>query len=311
MADATRPVTDGILNVDKPRGPTSRDIVNAIQRCVRPLKVGHAGTLDPLATGVLVVCLGQATRLVEYIQQMRKRYRASFRFGWRSDTDDIEGQLEQTSADWPAQDSLQAALDGFRGEIQQVPPAYSAVKVQGQRAYRLARAQREFELAPRSVTIWQLELVAYDPPDWVVDVECSSGTYIRALGRDVAQALQTSCVMTALSREAVGPIRLEQAVRSEAWQPELIGRHLQPLGLAVSELPRVTVTEAQARWLTTGRGLSELSSTPDPSRAAEGEQLAAFTAEQELVAILEPRQHTWHPRRCFQVGRGPKSEHSA
>src|SRR5690606_14650686 len=152
-------------------------------------------TLDPLASGVLVVCVGPATRLIEYIQRMPKSYRAAFRLGLASDTDDIEGNVEAVPVERPpSRDEVLEQLKRFQGPIDQVPPNYSAVKLQGRRAYELARAQKSFVLQPRRVTIHRLTLLEYQFPDMRVDIECSSGTYVRALGRDIAEGLGTRAV---------------------------------------------------------------------------------------------------------------------
>ena len=180
----------GVLNVDKPVGVTSRDVVNQVVRLVRPAKVGHAGTLDPLATGVLVVCVGHATRLINLVQEGRKRYRGRFRLGQTSDTDDVTGNV-QPAGDWSGitKTQLEAELVEFIGQIQQVPPQFSAVHVQGQRAYDLARRGVAVELTARPVEVFSLQLTAFEPPDFELDVVCGSGTYIRSIGRDLGTRL--------------------------------------------------------------------------------------------------------------------------
>ena len=199
----------GLLNVHKPAGITSRDVVNRIQRVVRPVKVGHAGTLDPLATGVLVICLGSATRLIEYVQRMPKHYRGTFLLGRKSDTEDIEGEIEVLdAAPQPSIDEIHAALPQFVGTIRQRPPAYSALKVGGKRAYQLARAGQEVQLAARPIEVYSLSLQHYEYPEIVLDIQCGSGTYVRSLGRDLADGLGTGAVMSALERTAIGDFDL-------------------------------------------------------------------------------------------------------
>jgi tRNA pseudouridine55 synthase len=212
---------DGILVVDKPAGPTSHDIVALVRRLSGMKRVGHGGTLDPFARGVLPVFLGRATRVVEYHLGDRKQYRATVCFGAGSTTDDLEGEL--TALPGPVLDraAVETALAGFRGQIVQVPPAYSAIKVAGRRAYALARAGQPLELAPRSVTIHRLEILEWDATDparpiAVVDVECSAGTYIRALARDLGATLGTAAYLGALSRTASGPFNLADAVSLDA-----------------------------------------------------------------------------------------------
>jgi tRNA pseudouridine55 synthase len=212
---------DGILVVDKPAGPTSHDIVGLVRRLSGMKRVGHGGTLDPFARGVLPVFLGRATRVVEYHLGDRKQYRATICFGASSTTDDLEGEL--TPVPGPAFDraAVEAALDAFRGPIVQVPPAYSAIKVAGRRAYALARAGQRPELAPRSVTIDRLELLDWDATDperpiALVEVDCSAGTYIRAIARDLGSALGTGAYLGALSRTASGPFQLADAISLDA-----------------------------------------------------------------------------------------------
>ena len=180
---------------------TSRRAVDLVERLARPAKAGHAGTLDPLATGVLVVCVGAATRLIEYVQRMPKRYRATFLLGRQSPTEDIEGEVtELPDAPIPTLDEIAAAAGRFVGRIAQRPPAFSALKVAGRRAYKLARAGQPPQLAPRPVEIFAAEIKSYQYPELVMEVECGSGTYIRSLGRDLAESLGTAAVMSALVR---------------------------------------------------------------------------------------------------------------
>jgi tRNA pseudouridine55 synthase len=214
---ATGPRLDGILVVDKPAGPTSHDIVGLIRRLSGVKRVGHGGTLDPFARGVLPIFVGRATRVVEYHLGDRKQYRATVCFGASSTTDDLEGELTPASGAVVGRAALDAALDDFRGPIVQVPPAYSAVKVAGRRAYAVARAGGTPELAPRSVTIDRLEVLDWDDADpqrpiAIVEVDCSAGTYIRAIARDLGLALGSGAYLGALSRTASGPFRLADAI---------------------------------------------------------------------------------------------------
>src|SRR6476646_831875 len=185
---------DGVLVVAKPVGPTSHDVVGLVRRLAATKRVGHGGTLDPFAAGVLPVFLGKATRLVEYHLGDRKRYRATVCFGASSTTDDLEGQLTPSVGAAPTEEVVAATLDGFRGPISQRPPDYSAIKVAGRRAYAMARAGQAITLAPREVTIHALDLVEWDGsepdrPIAVLDVACSAGTYVRALARDLGERL--------------------------------------------------------------------------------------------------------------------------
>jgi tRNA pseudouridine55 synthase len=206
-----------VLVVAKPVGPTSHDVVALVRRLSGTRRIGHGGTLDPFASGVLPLFLGHATRLVEYHLADRKAYRATICFGASSSTDDLEGDLIPVDAPAPDRPAVEAALPAFLGEIEQRPPAYSAVKVSGRRAYALARAGATVELAPRRVRIDCLELVEWDAADpsrpiAVVEVECSAGTYVRSLARDLGAALGTGAYLGALVRTASGPFSLEAAV---------------------------------------------------------------------------------------------------
>ena len=253
---------DGVLIVAKPVGPTSHDIVGLVRRLAATKRVGHGGTLDPFASGVLPIFLGKATRLVEYHLGDRKRYRATVCFGSSSTTDDLEGALTPAAGPAPTRAAVEAALDVFRGEIQQRPPAYSAIKVAGRRAYALARAGQSVELAPRSVTIHAIDVVAWDEatagePVAIVDVECSAGTYVRSLARDLGEAVGSAAYLGALTRTASGPFELEDATAvddiraaAEAGQDRLAAL-LRPVDAGL-DLPTVTVPESAV--VAIGRG---------------------------------------------------------
>jgi tRNA pseudouridine55 synthase len=282
----------GLLNLDKPTGMTSRTAVDRVVRLVRPAKVGHAGTLDPLATGVLVVCIGPATRLIEFVQRMPKRYRATFLLGRESPTEDIEGDV--TPLIDPPQPSHQQVCEAAArlvGTIQQRPPAFSALKVAGRRAYDLARAGKEVALEPRPVTIHALEVLRYEYPELVVDVGCSAGTYVRSLGRDLAESLGTAAVMSALVRTAVGDFTVEDALPLSELSSERLVARLWPPGRAVAGLPRVDLSAEEARDVAHGLFL--------PARADwQADELAAFDPAGRLVSILERRPDGRFGPRC-------------
>jgi tRNA pseudouridine55 synthase len=284
----------GLLNINKPAGMTSRDVVNRVQRIVRPAKTGHAGTLDPLATGVLVVCIGPATRLIEYVQAGRKHYRGTFLLGRESDTEDITGSVRELDAPpIPSRADLEATLPRFVGQIQQRPPAYSALKIQGQRAYDLARAGKTVDLAPRMIEVYSLSLVAYSYPELVIDIECSGGTYVRSLGRDIAASLNTGAVMSSLVRTAVGPFTLADACELEALSPASLPAHLLSSALAVADLPRITVSEDDTLHIIQGKRIT-------PTESIAGDELAAFDNADELVAILRRAADAWQPDKVFR-----------
>jgi len=229
-------------------------VVNQIQRLVRPAKVGHAGTLDPLATGVLVVCVGQATRLVEYIQRQHKEYDATFLLGRFSDTDDVEGEVHLADdMVVPRSDNIQAAIGRFVGAIEQRPPAYSAVKIQGKRAHSLARQGAEVDLPARTVRVDTISILDYEHPSLRLRIRCGSGTYIRSLGRDLARAVGTCAVMSELCRTAIGSFRRQDAIPPHALDAQNIRRSLLPLSMAVESMSRVDVSTDDARRLASGQ----------------------------------------------------------
>ena len=272
----------GLLNLNKPAGVTSRDVVNRVQPLVRPAKVGHAGTLDPLATGVLVVGVGPATRLVEYVQRMPKTYCGTFLFGRTSNTEDVEGQVRELPAPpQPTSDSIRKAMSRLVGTIEQVPPAFSALKLGGQRAYDLARRGEPVELAARPVEIFGLELVSYAYPELTLLVRCGSGTYVRSLGRDLARSLGSDAVMSALRREAIGPFSIDSSLECESLTATAIESHLLSPLLAVGDLPRIDVNDAEARRLAMGQTIE--------NRWGRAElELAAVNERNELIAIAVP-----------------------
>jgi len=247
---------DGILVVNKPAGPTSHDVVALVRRLAATRRVGHGGTLDPFASGVLPVFLGRATRLVEYHLSDRKGYRATVCFGASSTTDDLDGELTPAAGPAPARDGVIAALDGFRGRIVQRPPAFSAVKVAGRRAYALARAGRQVEIAPREVEIDRLELTDWDDSDptrpiSVIDVECSAGTYVRAFARDLGEAVGSAAHLGALVRTRSGPFSVEDSVpiddvRVAAGEGrDRLQALLLPIDYGLDEFPVVPLTDVE------------------------------------------------------------------
>ncbi len=274
----------GILNLNKPRDVTSRRVVDCVQRLCRPAKAGHAGTLDPLASGVLVVCVGAATRLIQYVQQMPKRYTATFLLGRESPTDDIEGEVtEWPGSPVPEDAAVHDAVETFVGQIEQRPPVYSAVKVRGRRAYELARRGQPVELKPRPVTIYSIDVGEYAYPRLTLDVACGSGTYIRALGRDLAEQLGTKAVMSALRRTAIGEFRVDEALDPEQLGPDNWDDQLQAPLAAVAGLPQVTLRAEQVAAVRHGRQV-ELAAP-----AVGAAELAGVDPAGRLVAILAPR----------------------
>ncbi|GAA4436962.1 tRNA pseudouridine(55) synthase TruB [Bremerella cremea] len=289
----------GILNINKPAGKTSRDIVNIVQRQVRPAKTGHAGTLDPLATGVLVCPVGQGTKLIEYIQRLPKTYEAVFLLGRHSDTEDIEGAvIELESPPQPTFAEIEAELPQFLGTISQMPPAYSALKVDGKRAYDLARQGKEVKLASREIEVYKLEILQYEYPQLSMRIECGSGTYVRSLGRDLARSLGTEAIMSELVRTAIGDFRIEEALNPlDNFNREKIEQSLQSTCRAVQALPSVVVDAEQIVRLAQGKLIDV---KPSASGQASGNEVAAMTSAGELVAVLQPgKESGWRSVKNF------------
>jgi len=272
----------GLLNLDKPKGVTSRDVVNRVQRLVRPHKLGHGGTLDPLSTGVLVVAIGQATRLVEYVQRLPKTYQATFLLGRESNTEDIEGEVvELASPPVPSRAHLESAARMFVGAISQRPPAFSALKVGGQRAYDLARRGAAVELAARPVQVYALDVLRYDYPELELRIDCGSGTYVRSLGRDLARSLGTGAVMSALRRLAIGPFRVEAALAGSEITREAMEQHLLPPVLALCGLPQVSLDEPELARVAQGQSIAN-------RWQVAASEIAALDAQKTLAAVLIP-----------------------
>ncbi|MEW5991713.1 MAG: tRNA pseudouridine(55) synthase TruB [Chloroflexota bacterium] len=253
---------EGVLLLAKPPGPTSHDVVALARRLTGTRRIGHGGTLDPFASGVLPLFLGGATRLAEYHLGDRKGYRATICFGASSTTDDLDGELTPSAGPMLSSATMEAALGGFRGAIRQRPPAFSAIQVGGRRAYAMARAGMAPELGERAVTIHSLELVAWnsdDParPIAIVDLECSAGTYVRALARDLGVALGSGAYLGALVRTASGPFRLEHAISLDALRSAAaagtVAGLLLPADVGLEAMASVRLAEDEVRDAAMGR----------------------------------------------------------
>jgi tRNA pseudouridine55 synthase len=255
---------DGVLVVAKPAGPTSHDVVALVRRLAGTRRIGHGGTLDPFASGVLPLFLGGATRLVEYHLGDRKGYRATVCFGASSTTDDLNGELTPVAGVVAGSEAVSAAFAAFRGQVAQRPPAFSAIQVGGRRAYALARAGSPPDLAERTVTIHDLELVAWkaddpDRPIAILDVTCSAGTYVRALARDLGAALGSAAYLGALTRTSSGPFRLERAVSLDAIRTAAsagrpaIAELLLPMDVGLDWMPAIQLTPGEVADAAMGR----------------------------------------------------------
>jgi tRNA pseudouridine55 synthase len=270
---------NGMLVLDKPRGITSRDAVDRAQRWFpRSVRLGHTGTLDPLATGVLVLCVGSATRLTEYVQHMDKVYETIILLGERSDTDDADGTLTVVeNASVPTREQIAECLRGFLGEIEQVPPIFSAAKVSGDRAYELARAGQQVMLSARRVRVDGIDLRSYDYPRLELEIRCGKGTYIRSIARDLGERLGCGGLVEVLRRTRVGPFRAEDGV-SPGTDRETARAKLLPVATALADLPRVEITPDEAAAMRQGRAIA--------LRDVEGDEAAAFTPDGTLVGVV-------------------------
>lgn len=290
------PGLDGILVLDKPIGPTSHDIVALIRRLAATRRVGHGGTLDPFATGVLPVFLGRGTRVVEFHLADNKAYRATVCFGASSATDDIEGEMTPVDGPAPVRAAVEEALADFLGPIRQRPPAYSAIKVGGRRAYAMARAGESVVLAEREVTIHALSLVAWDDSDperpvAILDVRCSAGTYMRALARDLGERLGNAAYLGALRRTAAGPFTESDALPLDAVRaaaadgPERLTDLLRPIDFGLDRFPDVVLTGAETEAVARGQFIQPASGFPP---GAERYRLRTPDGTLAAVAIEAP-----------------------
>ena len=297
---------DGILIVAKAPGPTSHDIVALVRRLAATRRVGHGGTLDPFASGVLPLFLGRATRIAEYHLGDRKAYRATVCFGATSTTDDLEGELTPVPGPAPSREAVELALPALRGSIVQTPPAFSAVKVAGRRAYALARAGERPELTPRKVEIDRLDVVAWngDDPDRPIaelEIDCSAGTYIRALARDLGAALGCGAYLGALTRTASGPFRLEDAValaeirNVAADGPAGLRALLRPIDFGLDRFPLVEVPEADVSAIARG----QLVRPPGPLPDGDDTRFRLTDPAGRLIAVAVVRNGRLAPDKVF------------
>ena len=296
----------GVLNIDKPAGMTSRAVVDEVLNRVRPAKVGHAGTLDPLATGVLVVCVGHATRLISLIQDGRKGYDGQFRLGVRSNTDDITGIVTpgEDYSHVTRGDVLERLAD-LTGRIEQVPPAFSAVHVEGQRAYKLARKGQVVELKPKPVEVYSAELTQFVPPELRLTIECGSGTYLRSIGRDLGEMLGCGALMTDLRRTSVGSFHVDTAVTVEMLKSKSIEEFLQPALSAVANHDRRHLIVEECVAIRQGRSIPtreiEQSESTD-NQSSDSNRLVALLGPDGLLvgmAELDQEQALLNPRIVF------------
>lgn len=248
---------DGIVIVDKPQGWTSQDVVSKLRGVFRTRRIGHGGTLDPMATGVLPVFVGRATRGVEFFEHAEKIYEAELLLGTITDTEDVTGTVLEKRQVCVTREQLEGALESFRGEISQIPPMYSAIKINGQKLYDLARKGQEVERKPRKITIFSLECLAFDGTTARLRVHCSKGTYIRTLCKDIGQALGCGGCMAALRRVQAGDYGISQAVALDTLvNSENPEKYLLPVDSLFSAYPAVTLTPNQEKRCRNGNSFS-------------------------------------------------------
>lgn len=296
----------GILNVNKGKGLTSHRVVALVRKEVRGAKVGHAGTLDPLATGVLVVLVGQAVRVSEYVMELPKVYRATVTLGVTTATYDSEGEMTATSPVTANERDVRDALAGFVGEIEQTPPQFSAAKVGGERAYRIARSGSPVELAPRPVKVYRAELLRFDPPNAEIEIECGKGTYIRSIAHDLGTALGCGGHISELVRTRVGPFDIESAIDIEPLERALAdgtwADMLRPTDVGLTALPALTIEIEDEKDLRHGQAvaLGEVSLAP-PMALADGLLARGYAEDGSLIGIVgyDARTGMWRPKKVF------------
>jgi tRNA pseudouridine55 synthase len=293
---------DGFFVIDKPVGMTSYGVVARVKRLSHERHVGHAGTLDPSASGVLPVCLGHATRVVEFLVNAAKTYHAVVTLGVATDTYDASGQVTQR-ADPSGINRLvlESALVAFRGTIRQTPPMYSAIKRDGQPLYKLARAGLNIERPDRMIKIYRLEIVAWQPPQVTLDIECSKGTYVRSLANDLGVSLGCGAHLSDLVRTRYGDFAIEDAISldrlADAFRIGYDGHYLYPIDAVLGEMPAVIVNEAAEIAMKQGQSLV----VPESQPAAVGKYCRAYSRQGRLLGILSylPGTGFWHPKKVF------------
>lgn len=286
----------GFLNINKPAGMTSHDVVAKVRRAFKLKKVGHAGTLDPMATGVLILCVGGATRLSDYVMASTKRYLAQVHFGVTTDTYDAEGQTLQTrDASGLTRENVESALAPFRGAIQQIPPMYSAIKQGGRKLYDLARAGETIERQPRAVTIDHFTITDWQPPEVTLDVVCSAGTYIRSLAYDLGESLNVGAHLTGLVRAASGAFTLDHALELDSLlaNPNWITLLIAP-EKALAHYPAVQLTDADIVHIQHGRAVACTEDTV-------AQPTFAYDSSGNLVAIVQAEAGLWRPHKVFSI----------
>ncbi|MBW6472094.1 MAG: tRNA pseudouridine(55) synthase TruB [Anaerolineaceae bacterium] len=297
MEKENKNLISGVIVIDKPIGMTSHDVVQIVRKGTNIRRAGHTGTLDPRASGVLVVLVGPAVRLSEYVSASDKRYQAVIQLGTTTDTYDADGRVLSTTSVDISEKQFDDVLQSFVGQIEQVPPPYSSVKVKGRHAYDMARNGEEVDLEPRTINVYNLDLLEWAPPEAVIDVYCSSGTYVRSLAHDLGEKLGCGAHLIGLRRTKSGrftlrdavPLRkLREAFENDTWQKLII-----PAAEALTDWPAVELTTEQLDIVRHGRRI--------PAEPGVGTMARAISEEGELIGLLEldPETQEWQPKKVF------------
>ncbi len=284
---------EGLLLIDKPSGPTSHDVVDKVRWISGLRRVGHTGTLDPLASGLMFICVGRATRLAEYLSDMPKGYHATIRLGQETDSFDSEGTLLRERPVNLSAEELNLALEAFRGDIVQKPPMFSAKKIKGKPLYKYARMGQEVSISGRSVTVYHLELTKWELPYLELFISCSAGTYIRSIAHDLGILLKCGGHITALRRIAIGDFSVDEAVLLSKLTQDNWLRYLRSADTAVHHLPRLTFSEEDSLYLLNGRHVQRYSDhLQDPLARA-------YDSNGHFVGIVLLENDQWRGKKIF------------
>jgi tRNA pseudouridine55 synthase len=294
---------DGILNINKATGMTSHDVVAKIRKLLKQKRVGHAGTLDPAASGVLPICVGQGTRVAEYLSESGKAYQAEIVLGIVTDTYDSQGTIVRTTSptDQPDRARIEDALTQFIGSQMQMPPRYSAIKIQGRPAYKLARAGEEIPLQPRPITISQLEILQWHPPRLTLAIECSKGTYIRSLAYDLGERLGCGAHLGALLRTRSGPFTLSESITLEelelAIEAGTMQEYLHPADLALHQYPALMLDDATVERVLHGHAFKYV----DPHGHTSSDLARVYDTAGRFLAIAQwdAERSLWQPKKVL------------
>lgn len=300
---------NGWVNIDKPKGLTSTQVIGRVRRALNAQKVGHAGTLDPLATGILPIALGEATKTIPFAQDREKAYRFTVTWGEERNTDDLEGDVIATSAERPTKDQITTLLPRFIGNVEQVPPQFSAIKINGERAYALARAGEDVDIKPRIVAIEDLKLLATTPDTATFEMTCGKGTYVRSIARDMGRILGCFGYISALRRLFVGNFTEETAISLDEFekmgQSSTPDRYVMPVETALDDIPALALTDMEISRIRQGQSI-QLLSRPDIDRLSvagigEDDGLVLAIGSGKPLALLEKEGVTFHPIRVFNL----------